>query len=186
MSYAKSLSLPLVVLALLATSSIAQTDKLPDITNTRVHSPTVASSGQPSKGQFEDISRSGVEVVINLAPKYLPDSIRNERKLVRSEGMEYFFIPVDWDRPSQNDVDKFLTAMDKVRGKRVLVHCWINARASAFVYLYRVLREGASQDEEYKILEELWDYGKDQGQGYELKNVPHWRKLLTVALERHQ
>jgi protein tyrosine phosphatase (PTP) superfamily phosphohydrolase (DUF442 family) len=129
MSYAKSLSLPLVVLALLATSSIAQTDKLPDITNTRVHSPTVASSGQPSKGQFEDISRSGVEVVINLAPKYLPDSIRNERKLVRSEGMEYFFIPVDWDRPSQNDVDKFLTAMDKVRGKRVLGSVDIHATA---------------------------------------------------------
>ena len=108
MSYAKSVSLPLVVLALLATSSIAQTDKLPDITNTRVHSPTVTSSGQPSKGQFEDIARSGVEVVINLAPKHAPDSIRNERKLVRSEGMEYFFIPIDWERPSQNNCRQIL------------------------------------------------------------------------------
>ena len=182
MSYAKSVSLPLVVLVLLAASSIAQTDKLPDITNARVHSPTVTSSGQPSKGQFEDIARSGVEVVINLAPKYLPDSIRNERKLVRSEGMKYYFIPIDWERPTQNNVDKFLTAMDKARGKRVLVYCWVNYRASAFVYLYRVLREGASQDEEYKILEEIWDYDKD----YALKKFPHWRKFLTVSLERHQ
>ena len=108
-------------------------DRLPDITNTRVHSGSVVSSGQPEREQFGAIAESGVEVVINLSPECLPDSIANEDDLVRSAGMEYRFIPVDWDKPAREDFQRFLEAMEASKGKVVLVHCWLNSRSSAFV-----------------------------------------------------
>ena len=157
-------------------------DKLPEITNTKIHSRWLVSSGQPSKWQFDDIADSGVQVVINLAPKYLPDSIANEGYLVRKNGMQYHFIPVRWDKPAQDDFDLFITAVDDAKGKIVLAHCWLNSRASAFVYLYNVLRGNADAGAEYTVLEEIWDHNK----GYELRNVPHWRIFLKDALVRHR
>ena len=153
-------------------------DKLLEIENTKIHSGWLVSSGQPSKEQFGDIADSGVQVVINLLPKNLPGSIANEGNLVRANGMQYHFIPVNWDKPAQDDFDLFMAAMGDAKGKVVLVHCWVNARASAFVYLYNVLRENADADAEYAVLQKIW--------GYELRNVPRWRKFLKDALARHR
>ena len=164
-----------------AAADVDAFDKLPEIANTKIHSGWLVSSGQPSKGQFDHIADSGVQVVINLAPKYLPDSIANEGDLVRANGMQYHFIPVHWDRPAQDDFDLFMAAMDDAKGKAVLAHCWVNARSSAFVYLYNVLRGNADADAEYAVLEEIWDHNK----GYELRNVPHWREFIEDALARH-
>ncbi len=157
-------------------------DKLPKIANTKIHSGWLVSSGQPSKGQFGDIADSGVQVVINLLPKNFPGSIANEGNLVRANGMQYHFIPVNWDKPAQDDFDLFMAAMDDAKGKVVLAHCWVNARSSAFVFLYNVLRENADAAAEYAVLREIWDHNE----GYELRHVPHWRKFLKDALARHR
>lgn len=109
----------------------AAAGELPEIVNTKVHSPTLISSGQPSERQFDPIAGGGVHVVINLAPKNLPKSLQNEEKLVKSSGMDYHFIPVNWENPDQADFDRFLQAMDAAAGKTVLAHCWVNARSSA-------------------------------------------------------
>lgn len=170
----------LFVLLFVATAAYAS--EFPLVSNTEYHSPNLISSGQPGKRQFEAIAASGVQVVINLAPKDLPKSLRNEEKLVRSFGMDYHFIPVDWDKPTQDDVDRFLAIMDEAAGKTVLVHCWVNARSSAFVYLYRVLRENRPRDIEYPVVERIWANNK----GYEMRNVPHWQTFLDEVLARHQ
>ncbi|MFT5448501.1 MAG: protein tyrosine phosphatase (PTP) superfamily phosphohydrolase (DUF442 family) [Gammaproteobacteria bacterium] len=101
----------------------AQTMALPDIANTRIHSPALVSSGQPDRTQFGAIANSGVGVVINLAPRGSPDSIGDEGELARATGMDYVFIPVDWGRPSQEDLDQFLATMDECRAKKVLGQC---------------------------------------------------------------
>ena len=157
-------------------------DRLPEIVNTKIHSQWLASSGQPSRRQFDDIADSGVQVVINLAPKNSPDSIANEGYLVRKNGMQYHFIPVNWRKPTHDDFDLFMAAMDDAKGKVVLAHCYVNSRASAFVYLYNVLRGNVDAAAEYTVLEEIWDHNK----GYELRNVPHWRKFLEDVLARHR
>ena len=96
--------------------------------------------------------------------------------------MQYFHLPVDWERPSLNHLREFFSFMDSIQGQRVLVHCWANARASASVYLYRTLRQDEPEAEEGRVLCAIWDNNK----GYELKNVRHWREFLSAAKDRFE
>jgi protein tyrosine phosphatase (PTP) superfamily phosphohydrolase (DUF442 family) len=170
----------MLALIMLATEIVAT--ELPEIPNTKVYSSSLISAGQPDKSQFTEIANSGIQVVINLAPKNLPKSLKNEEKLVQSNGMSYFFIPIDWGKPTQEDFVHFLEVMESVVGKKVLVHCWVNARASAFVYLYRVLRQDQPQDAEFANLERIWE----SNEGYELRNVPRWGEYLDKILARYR
>lgn len=158
-------------------ASPAVSAEIPKIANTYRHAENLYTSGQPRKGDFRALARAGVQVVVNMAPANLPASLKNEGEIVEGAGMEYHFIPVDWDHPTVDDVRQFFRVMDDSRGKTVLAHCWVNARSSGFVYLYRVLKQGRSEAEERAILESIWDHN----QGYELRNVPVWKKFLASA-----
>jgi protein tyrosine phosphatase (PTP) superfamily phosphohydrolase (DUF442 family) len=155
--------------------AIAFAQELPTkLINFYAHSPTLFTAGQPKQSQFADLRKGGVQVVVNMAPDYLPDSIKNEGKLVEQNGMAYYYIPVDWDRPSESDVKRFFEIMEKHKGQMVLAHCWANSRSSAFTYLYRTIKEGQPKDEEYKILETIWSHNK----GYELPKQRQWISFL--------
>jgi protein tyrosine phosphatase (PTP) superfamily phosphohydrolase (DUF442 family) len=96
----------------------------------------VGTSGQPSAEQFADIADAGYRNVINLA---LPDSdraIANEGSLVTSHGMRYLHIPVDFENPTVDDARAFIGAMKAFEREKTWVHCAVNARVSAFMYLY--------------------------------------------------
>jgi hypothetical protein len=51
--------------------------------------------------------------------------------------------------PAENDFEMFRVALDKLRDRKVLVHCQINLRASTMVFLYRVIVEGVPADQAY-------------------------------------
>ena len=53
--------------------------------------------------------------------------------------MDYVQVPVIWDAPSVSDFYAFAGAMQREPGKKTLLHCQANYRASAFAFLYRVL-----------------------------------------------
>ena len=91
--------------------------------------------------------------------------------------MQYVHIPVNWDAPALTDFVQFMEVMGQHKGKKVLVHCQVNSRASAFVYLYRTLRGGAPEPAEMEVVERLWNANR----GYELKNMPQWRTFLEQA-----
>lgn len=148
-----------------------------ELVNYYEYSPALMSSGQPGAAQFESIATAGVQAVINLAPASAPDAISNEAELVTQRGMAYTHIPVDWEQPQLEDVRQFLAAMKQYSGRRILVHCYANARASAFVYLYRVLIAGDNAEQAYQTLVDIWDLNP----GYEYHNVPHWQALVAEA-----
>ncbi len=118
-----------------------------------------------------------METVINLAPLDSPTAVADEAKIVEGLGMRYVFIPVDWEAPPVADVERFLAAMQANEGRRILVHCMANARASAFTYLYRVLRAGHDRTEAAATMVRIWDMNP----GYELKIVPQWQTLIEDA-----
>jgi protein tyrosine phosphatase (PTP) superfamily phosphohydrolase (DUF442 family) len=101
--------------------------------------PGLSTAGQPTAEQFPLLQAEGVDLVINLAAPGSPDFLPNEAALVHSLGMGYLAIPVDWNHPSQANLDSFFAAMDANRGRRIFVHCARNMRVSCFVYVYRVL-----------------------------------------------
>jgi uncharacterized protein (TIGR01244 family) len=133
---------------------------------------TLLTSGQPTEAQYPTVARAGVQTVINLATGDSTNALPDEAGLVRSLGMDYVHIPVVWENPTRDNLDNFTAAMDSLEGRKVLVHCAANMRASTFIALYRILRLGWDQDKAFKDVFRIWDPYEDKT----------WRKFITLAL----
>ena len=101
------------------------------------------SSAQPSAEWLGQLREKGYELVINLAPPQSHGSIRDEGAIVGAKGVPYVNIPVDFGKPTAEDFRLFSEVMKAAKGKKVFVHCQVNMRGSAFVFLYRVIHEDA-------------------------------------------
>jgi protein tyrosine phosphatase (PTP) superfamily phosphohydrolase (DUF442 family) len=116
----------------------------------------LASGGMPLPGQLAALARAGFQEVVNLAMPHLPTALPDEARRAAELGMAYHSIPVEWEDPRVEDLRRFLVVMDAARDRRVFVHCVLNMRASAFLYLYRVLREGAADEAAQPDLLRAW------------------------------
>ena len=132
------------------------TDALKDLIHYYPISPLILTAGQPTREDFPALRAAGYEVVINLALPSSPGALADEAALVTAQGMMYVPIPVVWEAPTQDDLARFFAAMDAARERKVLVHCALNYRASAFVTLYRVLRLCDDRDEALRDLHAVW------------------------------
>lgn len=126
------------------------------ILNFRRISDLLGTAGQPTAEQLADIKASGYEVVINLALPDSPNAVPNEAELVARQGLEYIHIPVVWEQPTAQDLQRFFEVMARYEGRRVFVHCAMNWRVSAFVFLYRVIVKQVPQEIARQALEDVW------------------------------
>ncbi len=147
--------------------------KLEDILNYREYSPLFASAGQPTSAQLEAVRDSGFERVIYIAFSNNPNALANEDQLVKALGMDYLHIPVDWNKPTARDFYTFADAMQRDTQMKTLLHCQINARATAFSFLYRVIYEGVSVAEAKQDMNTVW------------KPNEVWRDLIFAVLEEN-
>ena len=65
-------------------------------------------------------------------------------------------IPVRFGAPTAVDLDRFFSAMDAYKGRRVWVHCAANMRVTAFLGVYRRLRDGWPESEAFKLMDDVW------------------------------
>lgn len=145
---------------------------LTDITNFLRLDDLLCCGGQPTEAQLEDAAREGIHLVINLALATSDHALPDEPGLVRSLGMEHIHIPVAWDAPQPDDLERFMGAMDAHRDKHILVHCAMNYRATAFLALWRVLRQGWGVDEAFAPQRKIWDLGE----------YPVWKAFVEDTL----
>jgi protein tyrosine phosphatase (PTP) superfamily phosphohydrolase (DUF442 family) len=103
------------------------------------------------------VQGAGYTVVINLATGTTPRDLSNEAELWKARGIDYIHIPVIWDKPTAENLAQFFQAMDANQGKKCFVHCIANMRVSAFVYLYRILKQGVPEAEARTMLNRLWE-----------------------------
>lgn len=171
--------LPFVTAVALTTAVACQAraqdaEPLETIRNYTLVSDQLASAGQISNEQIPLLAEAGYEVVVNLA---IADEPRNGQEgfLVAQQGITYVHIPVDWERPTMDDVEMFFDVMRANEGRKVFVHCFANMRASAFVYMYRTLVEGVPESEALATMSEVWDPGELQ----------QWRELIERAQAAH-
>lgn len=134
-------------------------ESLKAIRNYREIDRRLGTGGQPIAEQFMVIRGAGYRTVINLA---MPDSthaLPDEAAVVAAQGMRYVHIPVVWERPTDEDFDRFCAVMDEERAadRKVFVHCALNKRVSSFVYLYRVLKLGVPKAEAARDLDAIWE-----------------------------
>ena len=134
----------------------------------------LGTSGQPTSAQLAAIKEAGYEVVINLATGTTPRDLPNEADVVATQGMEYIHIPVVWDNPTEADLARFFEVMDATQDKKRFVHCIANMRVSAFMFLYRVLRQGMPLDAARATMSQIWQPN------------PIWQKFIDAALAQSQ
>ena len=145
-----------------------------DIYNFLKLSDTLFTGGMPKAAELTDAAQKGVDIVINLAPHDVPNALPGEADLVDSLGMQYFNIPVNWNTPTRDGLDRFIDVMDANSGKKILVHCQANFRATAFVALYRILRQGWNDDDAIAGMHKIWD----------AEDYPIWKMFIEENLKR--
>jgi uncharacterized protein (TIGR01244 family) len=118
--------------------------------------PSLATAGQPSADQIRAVRGGGYQTVINLLPAEDRRALPKERELVEAEGLRYHHLPVVWEAPTAQDFAQFCQLMEAEAGRRVFVHCAMNMRVSAFVFLYRVLKLGVPREVAEKDLLAVW------------------------------
>lgn len=133
-----------------------------------------ATAGQPTPEQFSAIKDSGYQFVINLALPESMNALPNEKEIVENQGMEYVHIPVVWENPTLENATQFFDVMEAIADKKVFVHCAANMRVSAFMYLYRRLYKGISNEEAKKELHQIW--------------IPNelWQNFIQQVIENYQ
>jgi protein tyrosine phosphatase (PTP) superfamily phosphohydrolase (DUF442 family) len=148
--------------------------QISDIYNYRAAGDRLSTSGQPTEGQLASVALEGFGVVINLAlhndPRY---SLQDESGLVKSLGMEYIHIPVQFDAPTESDLLAFFTAMEKHQEQKVLVHCAANMRVTAFLGLYRAIKQGLLIEEAFTLMRTVWEPN------------PVWSSFISSMLAKH-
>jgi protein tyrosine phosphatase (PTP) superfamily phosphohydrolase (DUF442 family) len=158
-----------VALLFLATAAVAHAADRPD--NFVQWREGLASAAQPDSAWLARAKELGYDVVVNLAPPQAQGSIANEGGIVASKGVKYVNIPVDFMHPNAEDFRFFSEVMKAAEGRNVFVHCQANFRGSSFVFLYRVIHEGAPAGEAWKKLQGVW------------VPEPQWKRFIEETLK---
>ena len=116
----------------------------------------IATSGQPEAEQFKVIRAEGFEVVINLALCDSPNAIEDENNIIRKLGMTYVHIPVDFKSPTLEDLESFFKHMENHKNKNMFVHCVMNWRVSAFMFLYHTIKCQMQITEARRHMHTVW------------------------------
>ena len=130
-----------------------------DVLNWRRIDDRLTTSGQPDEAQLAAIRDAGAEVVINLALHTHPRALPDEAASVAALGLRYVHIPVEFDDPREKDYRRFVAALAEAEGRRVHVHCIVNARVSAFLFRHRTEGGAVAPEQARAELESVWRPG---------------------------
>lgn len=132
----------------------------------------LVTAGQPTAESLATLSKQGFQAVINLAPPTVADAIANEPQIIRDQGLEFISIPIQWSNPTESDFQTFADNMKRLQGKKVLVHCQANMRASAMTFLYRVIVAKEDPALAYETMLKVWT-PKNQ-----------WKEFVNLELKK--
>lgn len=149
-------------------------DSVTNIYNFLRLSDSIATAGQPTANQFAAIKNSGYQTIVNLALPTSTNAIPQEQEIVESQGMQYVHIPVDWEEPTIADIQQFFAVLQANQDKPVFVHCAMNMRVSAFMFLYRRICKGVSAADAAEDLHQIWTPNEN------------WQRFIAQVLAHYQ
>lgn len=120
----------------------------------------LSTSGQPAEDQLKSMAADGFQAVINLAPHDSRNALKDEAGVVRSAGMAYHYIPVDWEHPQDSDFDAFAKILNQIADQKVLIHCAANYRVTAFYSLYAMQALNWSETQADELMAHFWKHGE--------------------------
>ena len=116
----------------------------------------LVTSGQPSAKGLRGLRSQGFDAVIYLAPSTVQDAIADEPSILRAQGIEFVHIPIPFNAPDESHFLAVADALGRLRGRKVLVHCQVNLRASSMVFLYRAIVEKQDPARAYEAVARVW------------------------------
>ena len=124
--------------------------------NFRAPSDQLTTSGVVRREALEALAAQGYQVVVNLLPDSSEQAVAGEREIITAQAIEYIHIPVDFKQPLRLDFTRFAAVLDRVREKKVHVHCAANFRVSVFYSLYQVTRGDWSVARAREFIAGVW------------------------------
>jgi protein tyrosine phosphatase (PTP) superfamily phosphohydrolase (DUF442 family) len=128
-----------------------------EINNYRKVSELLSLGGQPTEEQIKSAAREWFRTIINLATINSRSSLPDEGGLVRSLGMIYYHIPVEWGNPTEYDFESFENVFRQLSKEKMLIHCAANFRATAFYMLYALKHLGWSDAQADEFMASVWE-----------------------------
>lgn len=107
----------------------------------------ILTAGLLNEDQLSTLGEGGIQVVINLLPDWHDYAVKQEAEIVTGQGIEYHYIPVEFDAPKPEEYQAFEQAMLASKGKQMVVHCAANYRVSAFYAIYAFKHLGWSREQ---------------------------------------
>lgn len=136
----------------------------------------LGTAGQPKAEQFPMIKEAGYQVIINLASGKTEEDVQEEPEIVADLGLDYHHLPIDWEQPTSDDIEKFFALMNANKDKQVFVHCIANYRVSGFVMLHRVIQQDVPLADAKAFKDTVWNP----------EHVfPVWDEFITTTLKRY-
>ncbi len=142
--------------------------------NYRAVSDAVATAGIPRPEHLTTLGDEGIELVINLLPDSSEHALENERSIVQDQGIEYWYLPVDFSAPKLEEYVQFRNKLNQTGDKKIFIHCAANYRVSAFYSRYAVESGIWSQEEADRFMLSIWKPSE----------YPAWPEWLE-EVERH-
>lgn len=167
-----SVTMALVIGVFAGTPSFAATPAFV-LPNAVEISPALITAGQPTAKALAQLGAQGFQAVINLSPPTVSDAVADEAIIIGKQGLVFINIPTRFDHPTEQNFLALSGALRALAGRKVLVHCQINQRASGMVFLHRVIAEKVDPQVAYKAVEEIWTpYGV-------------WRAFIQTQLQKN-
>lgn len=112
--------------------------------------------GQPKEEEIKAAAEEGFQTVINLSPITSKSALADEAGLVKSLGLNYHYIPVDWSNPLESDFIAFESAFKQSSNEKTLLHCAANFRVTAFYSLYALKHLGWTESQADEFRATIW------------------------------
>lgn len=159
--------------ALSALPAHAQEIKI-DAPNVVPISAQLVTSGQPTAGALAKLKEQGFDAVIYLAPTTVSDAVAEEKNIMEQQGLMWVNIPINFQQPTAAHFQQFVDTVKSMAGKKILVHCQVNMRASSMVFLYRAIVNKESPEKAYESVIKVWSPSGV------------WKELIVAQLAQHQ
>lgn len=134
----------------------------------------LVTSGQPTAEGLANLGKLGFQAVIYLAPSSVSDAVKEEPDLLRAQGIEFVHIPIPFGAPTEAHYEELSSALMRLQGRKVLVHCQVNMRASTLVFLHRVIRNKEDPALAWEAVIRVWSPGGA------------WKRLVIAQLSKHR
>lgn len=102
------------------------------------------------------LKSAGINTIIGLLDES-PNEVALLKKQAEKRDMAFILIPVSWEKPTLESLELFFEVMDRHKNTQLLVHCQLNWRASAYVYLYRTIRLKEDETTARKAILAIWN-----------------------------